>query len=308
MTAGIYCIENKVNNKKYIGLAVDIERRWSLHKTSLRGDYHDNNYLQRAWNKYKEKNFNFWIIEETNPDGEELKLLEIYFISYYNSFKDDGGGYNLTRGGDGCFGWKPSPENIKNNSKAQTGKIMPKETKLKISNALIGRHISEEHRIKKQGKKENRKTLPTSKYVGVYFNKKRNIWRYILHCKGETIEGIAKTEISAALFYNIEAIKYYGNDAKINFVSKKDIKENDKVLKEIEEERLKNKTSKYIGVYYDKTKSKWIYSLCKDRKIIKGAKEIEEEAAIEYDEIYKRLYNTSTGPNFPDIEIRKGGK
>lgn len=35
---GIYCIENKINHKCYIGQAIDIERRWSQHK---------NGYLKR---------------------------------------------------------------------------------------------------------------------------------------------------------------------------------------------------------------------------------------------------------------------
>ena len=32
---GIYCIENKINNKKYIGQSIHIHRRWSEHKYEL---------------------------------------------------------------------------------------------------------------------------------------------------------------------------------------------------------------------------------------------------------------------------------
>ena len=34
---GIYCIENVVNRKKYIGLSADINQRWKQHKVDLNG-------------------------------------------------------------------------------------------------------------------------------------------------------------------------------------------------------------------------------------------------------------------------------
>ena len=33
---GIYKIENKINNKKYIGQSKNIHRRWNQHKTLLK--------------------------------------------------------------------------------------------------------------------------------------------------------------------------------------------------------------------------------------------------------------------------------
>lgn len=62
---GVYCIENLVNHKKYIGSSVNIYRRWSQHKRELNGNYHYNNYLQNAFNKYGKDNFAYFIIEYT---------------------------------------------------------------------------------------------------------------------------------------------------------------------------------------------------------------------------------------------------
>lgn len=96
MACGIYCIENKVNGKKYIGQSIDIDKRWKEHKKLLNGKKHTNKYLQYSWNKYGENAFYFSIVELCESDVLDEK--EIYWIDYYNTFKN---GYNLTVGGDG---------------------------------------------------------------------------------------------------------------------------------------------------------------------------------------------------------------
>lgn len=64
ITCCIYIIKNIVNNKLYIGCAIDfISRKWR-HSTDLRNNKHHNIHLQRAWNEYGESNFSFEILEE----------------------------------------------------------------------------------------------------------------------------------------------------------------------------------------------------------------------------------------------------
>lgn len=94
---GIYCIENKINNKKYIGQSVDIKSRWSKHKNELESNIHHNQYLQQSWNKYGKENFKFYIIIECSKS--ELNELEICYIKKFDSINKKYG-YNLTKGGD----------------------------------------------------------------------------------------------------------------------------------------------------------------------------------------------------------------
>lgn len=96
--SGVYCIENIVTNKKYIGQSIDIDTRWKKHKYELNRDNHKNKYLQSAWNKYGESNFKFYILELCNE--KELDEKEIYWIEYYNAV-DREFGYNLKTGGSG---------------------------------------------------------------------------------------------------------------------------------------------------------------------------------------------------------------
>ena len=93
---GIYCIENIDTNKKYIGQSINIKERWNKHKYSLRNNSHDNDFLQKAWNKHGEDKFKFYILEEC--DKSKLNEKEIYYIDLYKTL-DENYGYNLKAGG-----------------------------------------------------------------------------------------------------------------------------------------------------------------------------------------------------------------
>lgn len=93
---GIYSIENIINHKKYIGQSVNVEHRWYCHRSDLKNKKHDNDYLQKSWNKYGEENFQFRVLEQCPRDM--LNEKERYYIDLYNTMNRDYG-YNLKSGG-----------------------------------------------------------------------------------------------------------------------------------------------------------------------------------------------------------------
>lgn len=64
--AGIYQICCQATGKIYIGSAVNLKKRWSEHRRSLRRGKHANSHLQSAWNKYGEAVFSFAVLEYTD--------------------------------------------------------------------------------------------------------------------------------------------------------------------------------------------------------------------------------------------------
>lgn len=97
---GIYKITNRINGNSYIGLSVDIERRWKAHlqryKDSTNKEYEK--VLYKAFRKYGIENFDFTIIEECSL--EKLREREKFWIAHFNTYHN---GYNSTEGGEDIF-------------------------------------------------------------------------------------------------------------------------------------------------------------------------------------------------------------
>ena len=145
MTTGIYCIENLVDGKKYIGQSVNVERRIRKHKSALLGNYCNNVYLQRAHDKHGVENFSFYILETCNYDT--LDERERWYIRFYKTNEIEFG-YNLEGGGN-------------------RSKFISDETRRKMSEVHIGKTLSREQVTKMvESRKGYRHTEETKRKIG----------------------------------------------------------------------------------------------------------------------------------------------
>lgn len=137
---GIYSINNLINNKKYIGQSTDINARWYNHKYCLNNNRHSNDCLQKAWNKYGEKNFEFTILEICSE--EKLDEREQFYIKELNTLCR-GNGYNLDSGGN--LHKSHSIETREKMSRSARGRTCSEETKKKISQNRKGEMCGSKH-------------------------------------------------------------------------------------------------------------------------------------------------------------------
>lgn len=134
----IYCITNKITGKRYVGSAVNFRIRRNQHLHHLRNKNHHSRYLQNAWNKYRENNFVFLVLEEVD-DVNNLLTREQWYLDNTNCE------YNICRIAGSSLGIKRTEETKRKVGDAFRGKALSDEHRNKISAALKGRIFSEEH-------------------------------------------------------------------------------------------------------------------------------------------------------------------
>jgi len=100
-----YHIKNLLTGTRYIGKANVTRLRWRKHRLDLDLGVHHNRYLQRDWNQYGPKGFEFKVIGRYES-VEEALLAEVKFIA---DLRAEGFMlYNCTAGGEaGRPGFKP---------------------------------------------------------------------------------------------------------------------------------------------------------------------------------------------------------
>lgn len=153
MKSGIYIIKNIINNKVYVGSAVNIDKRWKEHKNHLKEGKHHSCHLQSAWNIYGEQSFKFDMIEEvSNPD--HLLSYEQVYLDYYKSYEREKG-YNICKTAGSQYGMKHTEEAKRKISDAVSGEKNPfsgrkhtEEAKQKISEGNKGKKLTEETKNK----------------------------------------------------------------------------------------------------------------------------------------------------------------
>jgi group I intron endonuclease len=144
----IYKATNIINGKSYIGQTTKpLEKRIGMHYNESMS-HRSNTHFHKALRKYGIDKFKFEILT-AGCSQDDLNMLEIKNISYYNTFKN---GYNSTKGGDGKSGYKFSKFSKQKLSKSHSGennylygKHHNKSTKNKISIANKGRLVGKKH-------------------------------------------------------------------------------------------------------------------------------------------------------------------
>jgi len=142
MNTGIYIIKNILNNKIYIGSAINITRRWYRHKTDLNCKIHDNQKLQRAWNKYGKENFSFEILELVNDKTKLIEREQFYLDSILFASLDIKKfslmGYNINPTAYSSLGRAHTEETKKKIGDGNRGKIVSDEARENLRKSHLG--------------------------------------------------------------------------------------------------------------------------------------------------------------------------
>ena len=107
MTGWIYMIRNLINDLRYIGQTIDLDRRLKDHKRSKYDDYFHNSIRKYGWN-----NFEVIILHDNIP-LQDLNWLEKQCIWIYNTRSPNG--YNLQNGGKNGLHSKEDKEKTSRN-------------------------------------------------------------------------------------------------------------------------------------------------------------------------------------------------
>lgn len=137
-TCGVYKITNNISGKSYVGLSVDIFRRWKQHSNTWEAKKRWS-AIKAAISKYGIENFTFAVIEECSK--EKLAEREIHWIKELNTLAPNG--YNRTAGGDTGITKETAAKIAKTKKERGTSKLSD-EHKAKLSAIGKGRKQSKE--------------------------------------------------------------------------------------------------------------------------------------------------------------------
>lgn len=172
-SAGVYLISNQTSGKLYVGSASNLAKRHGEHQRRLRRKDHENDHLQKAWDKHGDEAFEFLVLLICAPDQMiyfEQRALDYYKVKcgwrqMYNANPNAASGLGRRmsarsralllerlRGNQYTKGHALSPEHKEKIRIATTrrnlGSKLSEETKVKIGNANRGRIHSPETRAK----------------------------------------------------------------------------------------------------------------------------------------------------------------
>lgn len=129
----VYVHINKLNGKRYVGITSQkVEYRWNYGE-----GYKNSPHLYAAINKYGWDGFEHIILFDYLTE-QEAKSKEIELIAMWKT-QDNRFGYNVSAGGEGASGYRPSEEVRRKLSASRTGLKRSEETKRRMSENSVFR-------------------------------------------------------------------------------------------------------------------------------------------------------------------------
>ncbi len=188
----IYKATNLINGKSYIGFDSAWPKRKNRHLENA--NYNREGKFYDAIRKYGCDKFQWEILYQSEDKEHTLNVMEPYFIKEHNTFRQ---GYNMTEGGEGCFGatsnkiWINDGYNHKRLEKDQSIPEGWTKGRLKV-NRKVGMSDESKQRIgqKNKGKLINGKNLAAKPVI--YNNKKYYSLRHAAESNNTTSYFIKK--------------------------------------------------------------------------------------------------------------------
>lgn len=173
----LYKITNLINNKVYIGQAINIVKRWSNHRRA----YFLNKPTQAihfALIKYGLDNFEFEVIACCKSQ-DDANFLETELVTQYNSFISNNNGYNATYGGMNApksDEWKLALKKWRESlTPEERAEISKKQSKATLNQIEEKGHPAKGNKWTNEQRSELSKTLKALDKTKIYTEEVRNV-------------------------------------------------------------------------------------------------------------------------------------
>jgi hypothetical protein len=148
---------------------MDCKNRWSHHKFCLKEGVHCNPHLQRAWNKYGEQAFEFYIVlemagstPEERQQAEKLEILKHKNHCFNINLEPGLNPMRLESVRLKMSATRKGKRHTEETILKMKGRIFTAEHRSNLRQAMVGKKLSEEHKRKvgvaRTGKKHTEET------------------------------------------------------------------------------------------------------------------------------------------------------
>jgi group I intron endonuclease len=211
----VYCATNTVNGKKYVGKTIhNLDFRIKNHIYQASHNHSSRSLIHKAMDKYGVDVFSWEVLFKDN-DEEILFQKEISYIQSLSTLVPNG--YNIDNGGRGRSGYKASEATRLKMSQANLGKTKSPEWRDKISISNLGKHndsvaVKRGWLTRRQRDKESGRILGVCRSSSV-----KKPWMAHIYYDGiDHYLGLFQNVVDAASAYNKRVIEIFGNDAITN--------------------------------------------------------------------------------------------